>query len=176
MSNLFPGRGGGNCLSHRETHIIYVLQGGLDPLPPAPLLWIRACNIWINWMLWQKLDIRKKLSILNRPECPICKHGVWENNNRGLIRIQIICHFRVRTQRSNHCILPFALKLLKTCHLLINVVNSLDPHQAEHSVRAYQGQTVWHLKVYDKLKLNRYILTMHQTFTWHCYLLITLCK
>ena len=33
-----------------------------------------------------------------------------------------------------HCILPYALKLYLTCHLLITFANSLDPDQAQHSV------------------------------------------
>ena len=35
-----------------------------------------------------------------------------------------------------HCILPFALKLYLTCHLLITFANGLDPDQAQHSVQA----------------------------------------
>ena len=37
-------------------------------------------------------------------------------------------------------------------------------------------QTVWPFTDYDKLKLNRCILTLRQSFTWLCNLLITLCK
>ena len=33
-----------------------------------------------------------------------------------------------------HCILPFALKLYLTCHLLITFANGLDQDQAQHSV------------------------------------------
>ena len=35
-----------------------------------------------------------------------------------------------------HCILPFALKLYLTCHLLITFANGLDPDQAQHSAQA----------------------------------------
>ena len=124
-----------------------------------------------------------------------------------------------------HCILPFALKRYLTCHLLITFANGLDPDQAQHSVQAWSGsslfakvisrwqcevepmyfifcakplhadnpfkqfgprsgltfcldligvQTVWHFRGYDKLKLNRCILTLLQTFTLQCHLLITL--
>ena len=35
-----------------------------------------------------------------------------------------------------HCILPFALKLYLTCHLLITFANGLDRDQAQHSAQA----------------------------------------
>ena len=35
-----------------------------------------------------------------------------------------------------HCILPFALKLYLTCHLLITFAKGLDPVMAQHSVQA----------------------------------------
>ena len=35
-----------------------------------------------------------------------------------------------------HCILPFALLLYLTCHLLITFANGLDPDQTQHSVQA----------------------------------------
>ena len=37
---------------------------------------------------------------------------------------------------SIHCILPFALRLYLTCHLLITFANGLDPGQAQHPVQA----------------------------------------
>ena len=42
-----------------------------------------------------------------------------------------------------HCILPFALKLYLTCHLLITFANGLDPDQAQHSVQALLGSKLF---------------------------------
>ena len=40
------------------------------------------------------LDALLKQVINFEPECPYMYiHEVWENNHRGLIRIQIVCHF-----------------------------------------------------------------------------------
>ena len=50
------GGGGGNCLFPIPMLLVFI-PGGPDPLPPP--LWIHACNIWINCVLLQKLDIRK---------------------------------------------------------------------------------------------------------------------
>ena len=135
-------RGGSNCLFNKETHITYVFPGGSGPLVP-PSLWISACNIWINWMLWQKLDIRKSYQIWTSLSVPICKHGVWEINQRGLIRIQIICHFAGSDNfRSNHCILPFALKL-ENMSSSDNLCKQFGPRSGLNSVQALSGSRLF---------------------------------
>ena len=98
VSNFFSrgGGGGGASIAHsiKKPQITFVFPGVFGPLVHHQPLWIHACNIWINWMLWQKLDIRSSYQFWTSLSVPICIHDFWKNNHRGLIRIQIICHFR----------------------------------------------------------------------------------
>ena len=92
-----------------------------------------------------------------------------------LIGIQSVWNFRGYDMlKLNRCILTLHLTFTWQCHLLITLSNKLDPDQARHCRDLIGVQTVWHLKGYDKLKLNRCILTLRLTFSWHCHLLITL--
>ena len=152
-----------------------LFQGGLDSLSPPPPS-ESAQSIFASTGCWEKSWILEKWSIFSLPEYPYMY--TWCED---LIRIQIVCHFRTLSVLTTlgQIIVFYLLHYIwfKTCHLLITFANSFDQNQVLHSVRAVSGSmTVWHFQGYDKLKLNRYILTLRWTFTWHCQLLIILCK
>ena len=85
---LFLGGGGGGggvqlLIPYRNPYNLCFFWGVLAPCPPPhPTPWISACNSWINWMLWQKLYMRKSCEFWTSLGIPICIHGVWENNHR----------------------------------------------------------------------------------------------
>ena len=93
-------------------------------------------------------------------------------------RVQTVWHFRGYDKlKLNWCILTLRLTFTWLCHLLITLCKQFGPRSGSTFCQGLIGvQTVWHFKGYDKLKLNQYILIMRLTFTWHCHLLITLCK
>ena len=58
----------------------------------------------------------------------------------------------------------------------VYLFKQFGPRSDRHSVRALSGSRLFDTKGYDKLKLNGYILTLCFSFTWHCHLLVTICK
>ena len=164
-STFFPGgsnfsRGRSNFLFPIESHITCVFPGGPGPLPPPPSLWISECNIWINWMLWQKLDMRKSYQFWPPPPLgiPKCIHGVWENNHNGLTRIQIVFP-RSDNFRSNPLYFSFCIKTLPDMSSADNLCKQFGPRSGPTFCSGLFGvQTVWHFIGYDKL--NQCILTL----------------
>ena len=126
-------------------------QGGLGPLAPPPLL-----DQGMQYFAVTKVRYEKKLSILTPHPLgiPKCIHCVWETTivaiYPSLVLVQPMktrpytterllmgrneskqkknIFFQVLTTLGQiHCILPFALKLYLTCHLLITFANGLGP-------------------------------------------------
>ena len=96
-----------------------------------------------------------------------------------LIGVQTVWHFRGYDKLElNRCILT----LRKPLQGLWQQMTSADNCFKQFGPRSGPTfcpdlilvHTVWHFRGYDKLKLNRCILTLRWTLTWHCHLLITL--
>ena len=54
----------------KENYIFSRFQRGSN-ICPSPL-WMCACNVWIDWMLWQKFDMRKSCQFRTYLGIPIC--------------------------------------------------------------------------------------------------------
>ena len=140
-STFFQGGPGGDptfsrgsiCFFNKESHITCVFSGLAGLLAYHPPL-DRHMQYLDQLDAVTKVRYEKRLSILTALGIPVCIHGVWENNHSGLpglTRIQIVFHFRTLrvliTLGQIHCILPLALKLYLTCHLLITFATQIGP-------------------------------------------------
>ena len=141
----------------KENYIFSRFQRGSN-ICPSPL-WICACNVWMDWMLWQKLDLRKSCQFRTYLGIPICiQQPQWPDQDPNCFSRQN--SLGSDNSGSNPLYFTFCIKI-SDMSSADNICKQFWPRSGPTFCPDLIGaQTVWHFRGYDKLKLNWCILTL----------------